>query len=935
MRTTHLLFLRIVFLLAGCLPPLFLHLNAQSALEQTACRRYADSLRAERKGDEALAWLSAEKARLERQGRQRSADYAAVLFVLGDHFMRAQLPEKALENLHAALVLVQEIAPGDLESQIVLWEALGACRADADPLAAIACYEQALALRLAVSGDRSRSAAKGYYELAILHIGIDFEKATDYCQKAIRCLRNAGLTREADYGGYHQVLGLIYQEEGNFPEALKWYRQAVDTLRTYLGDHKDTGVCLSTLGETYAEMGQTDKALECQQAAVAMLERVDSAGGRYLREAYYQLGVTCNLAGQPENALFYLRRAQYFGAKPGAIIPAGVRLSIRLSDTYCLLGDYAHALACADTALAGLKDAPGQRGRFYYWHALLTKAGALAIRYQQEQNPPALLDAAALLAEAGAQMSLLIGGLETERSKLAVYREYLKEFDRSIAIYTRLAESTGDPAWLYKTLEFSETGKGLLQYLQILDYKNRRRVAAPGELVTAEKNLKNRITDLKNRLFETTTPGWSVQADSLDEQLFALNRQYEQLQDSIRSVDPGYFIRAAALPAVCIDSIQAGLNAGEGLLEFFAGDTAVLAFLLLPDTIIYRKIGPKIPLEEDVNLLRASIVRYFVSPEKDATLYLRSAADYAESAYRLYRTLLAPFGDLLPGRLTIVPDGVLAYLPFEALLVEKPERADRFHLHHYLARDFTLRYACSATLLREMESLPPEPHPSGRLLALAPFFDNTTPWRDSLLALRNRSGQPNLAPLPFSGEEVYKIAALCGGEVLAGADATKYNFIRNAGRYTVLHLATHARANTLTGDYSYLVFAPDSTRPNSAWMYVSEIYGLQLNAELVTLSACETGLGPLQRGEGILSIARAFAAAGARSMVQSQWTVSDAQTRRLMELFYQNLRKGQPKDLALRQARQEYLAQFRGEDAHPYFWAGFLLAGANRPLIFF
>jgi CHAT domain-containing protein len=192
-----------------------------------------------------------------------------------------------------------------------------------------------------------------------------------------------------------------------------------------------------------------------------------------------------------------------------------------------------------------------------------------------------------------------------------------------------------------------------------------------------------------------------------------------------------------------------------------------------------------------------------------------------------------------------------------------------------------------------------------------------------------------MAPLPHSGEEVYAVAKTTGGSAQTGATATKSYFIREAPKYKVLHLATHAQANDRAGDFSFLVFAPQQDQSSGERMYVSEIYGLQLNAELITLSACETGLGQLYRGEGIVSIARAFASAGAHSIVQSQWVVSDAHTKDLMEMFYQNLKAGQPKDVALRKAKQEYLLKFPGESAHPYFWAGFILMGDNKPLSFF
>ena len=106
-----------------------------------------------------------------------------------------------------------------------------------------------------------------------------------------------------------------------------------------------------------------------------------------------------------------------------------------------------------------------------------------------------------------------------------------------------------------------------------------------------------------------------------------------------------------------------------------------------------------------------------------------------------------------------------------------------------------------------------------------------------------------------------------------------------------------------------------------------DIYNLSLNADLVVLSACETGIGELKRGEGIISLARAFAYAGAKSIVTTLWSVDDARTKDLMVFFYRNLLQGMPKDEALARARSDYFEKYKGANAHPYFWAGFVGIG--------
>lgn len=918
------------------LPGMYGPLAAQLPVEQSVYRLRVDSLDRLHQRVEALAWLTSEQETLEHTGRQESADYMALLWVAGGLNQKVYNFELAEHQLTCALELQRRIAPADRETEILLQDALANFYETADPPKAIPLYEKSLMLRLAVSGDDTRSAAKGYYELAIIHTLVgDYEAADDYGLKAIRSLKNAGLTEDPDYGGYHQMLGWIHQEEGDLPKALQYYSTALPMIRARLGEHIETAKCMSTIGEVYAQLGDTDKGLEYQLAAAGMFEKVDTPQCRYLRACYFYLGVTYNLAKQPEQALEYLQRSQYACPENGEPRPSSTPVLLHRSKALSQLGDFQGAIACADSALTRLR-AMKNSDHNYLCRALLTKANILSQAVQQGNSPipNAAVESVWLLKEAIDTMVGIVSAFQTERNKLAAYREAYATYDLAITLSTQLAESAFDPDWLKVAFRFSEESKGLLLYQQLMANKYRRWSAVP--LAAEENRIREQIVAAKKVLYELETTGRATpRKDSLQEQLFVLNGQYTQIKKDIEAAYPGYFANPDTLRLVRLSALQARLSPGEGLLEFFTGATSISAFLVLPDTLIYRRIEAKKSVERDVALFRESIGRYFLAPQKNSVLYLSAATDYVDAAWRLYQSLLAPFSGLLPARLTIVPDGVLAYLPFEALLVERPDRPDRFHLHHYLARDYTLRYAYSATLLREMESLPPAPSSTAGLLALAPFFDGSTEWRDSLLVLQARQNRADLAPLPYSGEEVYKVAEITDGKALTGANATKNAFIAQAPQSRALHLATHARANDIAGDYSYLVFAPDPLHPDGDRLYVSEIYGLQLNAELVTLSACETGLGQMYRGEGIVSVARAFASAGARSIVQSQWAVSDAQTRRLMELFYQNLKTGLPKDRALQKARSAYLAAYRGELAHPYFWAGFILIGDNAPLHLF
>jgi CHAT domain-containing protein len=692
-----------------------------------------------------------------------------------------------------------------------------------------------------------------------------------------------------------------------------------------------TARCLSAIGDTYAKTGDAEAALKYQFLAAAMFEKVDST---YLPGCYISLARAYNIAYQPLNAIHYLQRARYFGKRPGENAPLYAGLAFQLCDAYLQLNDHQQALAFIDSTLEILKNRKGLN-RFNYRKAMLVKANILSKYMQSGEKDAVVKETDELIQTAQGIMASIISEITNTSDKLVIYSEAVKGMDLTITTYTQLFEATGDVKWLKKAFEFSEISKGLILYQHVLENKSRRQVAVPKPLADQEKSVHDLITDAEKRKYELGPKASSEENDNVQDQIFQLKKQYESIQNNIRAVCGDYFQEAGTFPAPQFDSLQRVLSPNEGLLEFFVGDSSISIFLMRRDTFVFRKIDHRVAVEKRIAQLRESICRYALSPRKNNDIYLAAASDYVESAYGLHHLLLAPFGKLLPARLTIVPDGRVAYLPFEALLVEKPDRPDRFHLHHYLFRDFTIRYASSATLLQEMGNLPPALPNSGRLLAMAPFFDGSTVWDDSLRAMQADFNRSVAAPLPYSGEEVFKVAKITRGFVCTGANASKNTFIQEAPKYRVLHLATHAQANMVTGDFSFLAFAPYHGYPNGERMYVSEIYGLKLNTELVTLSACETGLGQIYQGEGIVSIARAFAAAGAHSILESQWAVNDAQTRFLMELFYQNLKKRKSKDVALQNAQRAYLSMFQGENAHPYYWAGFILMGDNRPLSLF
>jgi CHAT domain-containing protein len=177
-----------------------------------------------------------------------------------------------------------------------------------------------------------------------------------------------------------------------------------------------------------------------------------------------------------------------------------------------------------------------------------------------------------------------------------------------------------------------------------------------------------------------------------------------------------------------------------------------------------------------------------------------------------------------------------------------------------------------------------------------------------------------LPALTCNQEEVSEIRAIFDGEAFLHRHSLKEQFLKNASHYRILHLATHACLDDRDPMMHRIFFSDGSVT-------ASELYHLPLRADLVVLSACNSGMGKLAKGEGFMSLSRAFAHAGVPSMVISLWSVEDCSTSTLMKYFYQHLKSGLSKDEALRQAKLQYLNDSGNLESNPFYWAGFVHMG--------
>ena len=501
-------------------------------------------------------------------------------------------------------------------------------------------------------------------------------------------------------------------------------------------------------------------------------------------------------------------------------------------------------------------------------------------------------------------------------------------FEDAIYTLSQQYQQNPDPAYLESAFRYFEKSKSLNLLESLNEVDALKFGGLPRKMLKEEQKWSQEINDLENQISQAVQAGKS-ESDSLvranQVELLEKKEGYKAFVQTLEQKYPGYYQLKYDFRVPSLYEVQQQLSGTkQAIIEYFVGQTHIYALLITPETERFLVIKHNADLKYQINQLVESTYTYFVTDTPDQGNYERSLNTWAKTSQQLYHQLFAPLEQegILPERLIVVSDGVLGYLPFECLIRGMPKDKEAFGSYDFLLNDYQISYAYSVKLLEQMQARSSE----GRLddvIGFAPSFDEQESISDNRSISEIRQ---SLQPLIYNTEEVETIQQLMGGETYINETATKENFLSTAPNFRIIHLATHGKADDKAGDFAYLAFTKVNEEERSNLLYNRELYNLNLNAEMVVLSACETGLGELQRGEGIISLARGFSYAGAKSIITSLWSVNDGRTQQLMENFYRNLKKGQTKDAALRQAKLDFIEK-NGSDAHPFYWAGFIAVG--------
>ncbi len=509
---------------------------------------------------------------------------------------------------------------------------------------------------------------------------------------------------------------------------------------------------------------------------------------------------------------------------------------------------------------------------------------------------------------------------EESGSKQYLLDLYYYVFEMALNAHYEWYRVSGDPAVFERALGYTERSRAILLTEALRRQDAGYAAGVPNSLRQQLAQLRKDIVDMQNQEYLLKKQGKedSPEMRVLYQRLYDLNEQRRILEADIKKRFPAYATAGQRPEPPSVAQIQARLKPNEAWITYFAGEDDMYAFVVQPQSVAFVHIPKNFPLEQWVEELRNAIYDYPMQ-RSDSLFHL-----YKTRAWELYQKLLQPLPPL-PSRLILALDGVLEYVPFEALFYAEAADCNGRNCPYLLHRHI-ISHARAASLWLRRDN--PKPSVKRKILAYAPRFPAPA-VQDGTMASR----RSELGPLTYNETEVRQIGRYFPVRIVRSAKASKEAFANSLSNYAVLHLATHAKANDKDGDLSFIAFTPSpKDTAHESYLLVRELYAMLLPADLVVLSACETGIGEIKRGEGLVSLAYGFNHAGARSLITSLWRVSDRETADLMKRFYAGLRKKLPKDEALCQAKRAYLAEQTGWKAHPFFWAAFVAQGDMAPL---
>lgn len=444
--------------------------------------------------------------------------------------------------------------------------------------------------------------------------------------------------------------------------------------------------------------------------------------------------------------------------------------------------------------------------------------------------------------------------------------------------------------------------------------------AIPEEILNTERMHKFALTQIEKRIYQDKSNGvnensykdWQIERDSL-------KNVYYKFLVKLESDCPEYYRHQYKDELIRLTELQRLLSKEEAIIEYFISEKQLYTLIIEHDKVHFEKRRLPVDWNQKIQHFKTMLI------DTDTSVDL-----FQPLSFELYQLIIEkPFAIIGPQvtNLRIVSDDVLNFIPFETLISSINETSKSFKDLYYIGKPYTLSYGHSSTFIAQAIADTKKRISTYQYIGYAPSYQNeTTRIVDDLSDDVTRGSYQDL---PFARKNVANVSSMFQGKAFLKEQANIKNFHAYATKSKIIHLAMHGIVDLNNPTFSRILFHGDEDN-NS--LYINDIYGMSLNADLVVLGACNTGVGELVSGDGIQNMSRAFHFAGAKNTIMSLWSVPDIQTAQLTYSFFEEINQGERIDEALKSAKLLYLAESNELRAHPYYWAGLVAHGSMAPI---
>lgn len=804
--------------------------------------------------------------------KQIKADDAILKSHYGLLYMMQSRYDLALENLQQSIDLLDKRGQASsLEAAEALVHLGNVYRSTGKYVQAEEQLNHALIIRQGKLPANHELIAAIYNDLGLVYSELDRDKSIEYYEKALQVYQELHGNDDPKIAIANTNLGIVYAREKLYGDAITYYETALKIWeKVYAKPHANKALVMMNLGQTYSSMANPKVALEFYEKSLTMYEA--ALGKKHPDVAFVQtlLGNEKIAQKKFDEGLAHYQQA--------------------------LIANIPHfnnpdVLITPETA------------EFYSGRQLLYtmmyKARGLEKKYFGKTLKHAeLVLALTTLQACDSLIDLLRQGAANESDKITLGAVANEVYADGVRIAYTLSDVSFSNRKMYRELSFyfAEKSKSAVLQEAISDTNAKSFANIPGNLLEEERNLKASIALIAQKLAQKPEVG---EEKYLRETIFSLNRTYQDFTKRLENQYPEYFNLKYNIAVPSIVQLQSSLSTNTALISYFIDEN---------NSRLYTYLISKSKFTIQTKSLPAEYSKYITGLRN--SLFFQEINTYKNAAYELHKLLAPARIQRHIKDLVIVPTGRMGLIPFETLLSKKSDNTDFKNLPYWLHK-FSIRYEFSAGL------------------ALQKKHEHNA--RPSALFCAPVTFPQGLPELPGTEAEVNRISTLFNSKNISNSVLLKEKAnegVLKSGSlksYSFVHFATHGIVDENSPELSR-IFLQAQTGAEDGNLFAGEIYNLELNADLVTLSACQTGLGKISKGEGVIGLSRALVYAGAKNIIVSFWSVADESTAQLMTGFYQNVLDQSSVNYS-RDLRKAKLELLNGQYSAPYYWAPFILIG--------